>query len=512
MVLRGLSTVATACLVAVLCGAPVAAEDSPLAGLDAYVQDAMKQWRVPGLAVGVVKDDEVVFARGFGVRRLGGNEAVDENTVFAIGSNTKAFTATALGVLVQEGEIRWDDRAIDHLDGFRLHDPYTTAELTIRDMLSHRSGYATWAGDLVWYGSDYTRDEVLHRLRHLEPATSLRSRFGYSNFMFLAAGQVIPSVTGRSWDDFIRHRLFHPLGMTRSTTSVRELEGMDNVASPHTEVEGRVIVIPYRNIDNCAPAGAINSSVIDMTRWLRLQLNTGTLEGERIIDEAVIRATHTPQTPVGGYPLRPAPFDDGHFVAYGLGWVLHDHRGRLMVSHTGGIDGMLSDMGLLPEERLAVVVLSNCDAHRLSTALYQHIVDSCLGTREHDWSAWHFERAQQSKAGVAAEAGIEVSETLEPRLSSDAYTGTFTNSLYGEARVELIDGELRIDLLAHESLESALVHRALDTFVAKWKDPFMGVSEVSFTVDDSGAVSGFRVKVREDFIDPLEYVFERDPR
>ena len=470
----------------------------------------MKRWRVPGLAVAVIKDDEVVLAQGYGVRRLGETAAVDEHTLFAIGSNSKAFTATALGILVDEGKIDWDDRAIDHLDGFRLHDPFTTAELTIRDMLCHRSGYGTWMGDLIWYGSDYSRAEVLHRLRYLKPANSFRSRYGYSNFMFLAAGQVIPAVTGHSWEQFIDDRIFRPLGMKRSNTSVRELSTIDNVASPHTEVEGNIIPIPYRNIDNCAPAGAINSSAIEMTNWLRFQLGNGLFQGEQIVSQAVIRQTHTPQIVVSSYPLRPAPHDAGHFLTYGLGWVLQDVHGRLVISHTGGIDGMSSHTGVLPEIGLGIVVLSNYDSHRLSSALFQHIVDSYLGTRDQNWSQWHFNRTQETRERADEKKASEPLQKSEPSLPPGEYAGSFSNSLYGNATIEVVERALRVNLLAHESLEGKLEHLNHQTFSVTWKDPFMGTSLITFSLDAKGRASGFRVKVREDFVDPLEYEFKRD--
>jgi CubicO group peptidase (beta-lactamase class C family) len=237
-------------------------QQAPGAEFDEYVNKAMKEWEVPGVAIAIVKDDKVVYAKGFGVRELNKPAPVDEHTLFAIGSSSKAFTAASLAMLVDEKKLKWEDPATKYLPGFQLFDPYSTRELTVNDLVSHRSGLAR--GDLLWYASDYDRNEVLRRVRYLKPSWSLRSRFGYQNIMFLAAGQIIPSITGKSWDDFVRERIFTPLGMKSSSTSIRALASSDNVASPHAKLDDVVRVVSWRNIDNIAPAGSINSNVEDM--------------------------------------------------------------------------------------------------------------------------------------------------------------------------------------------------------------------------------------------------------
>ena len=255
----------------------------------------MREWNVPGLAIAIVKDDSVVYARGFGVREIGKPGRVDENTLFAIASNTKAFTATAVTMLAVQNKLSLNDLVTRYLPDWQLSDPWATREATLRDLLTHRMGYLTWQGDLVWYGSTYDRAEVIRRMRYLKPATSFRSAYGYSNYGFLTAGEIVAKVSGVSWDEFVRDHFFEPLGMTRTNTSVTALAGADNVAMPHTKIDDSIVVVPYRNVDNVGGAATINSSVADMSRWIRLQLANGMWNRRQLVDSTAIRLTRTPQ-------------------------------------------------------------------------------------------------------------------------------------------------------------------------------------------------------------------------
>jgi len=418
-------------------GLPGVAKD-PLKGIDAYILKAMKDWELPGLAIAVVKDDRVLLARGYGVREIGKAEPVDGDTLFAIGSNTKAFTSTALALLVQDKKISWDHRATDHLKGFELYDPYVTREITVRDLLSHRCGLGR-RGDLLWYGQDFGRDEILRRIRFLKPDSSFRSQFGYQNIMFLAAGQIIPAVTGMSYDEFIKERLFKPLEMSRSNTSPNDLVGVDNVAAPHTKKEGKVTAIPYRNLDNVAPAGSINSSAAEMARWHRFQLGNGKYAGTQILDPAILQVTHDPHIVMPVTAERKKEYPSNHFMAYALGWVLEDYRGRLIIWHNGGIDGMLSHQGFLPEENLGVVVLTNSDRSRLDAALFYRIVDAFLGEPVKDWSQSFLTQAKEGEA-KAEEARKKAEESrvpnTQPSLDLAGYCGAYENDMYGTAEVK----------------------------------------------------------------------------
>ena len=262
---------------------------------ETYVNNAIKEWQVPGVAIAVIKDDKVVFAKGFGLRDINKTVPVDEHTLFAIGSSSKAFTTASLAMLVDENRLKWDDPATKYLPGFQVFDPYASRELTVTDLVTHRSGMAR--GDLLWYASPYDRDEILRRTRYLKPSWSFRSRFGYQNLMYLAAGQVVASVSKKSWDEFVRERIFTPLGMKTSSTSIKAF-GSDNVATPHQKLDDKVEAIAWRNIDNIAPAGSINSNVVEMAQWVRMQLGGGVYEGV-----GAKRFIAAPSSSVGGPPL-----------------------------------------------------------------------------------------------------------------------------------------------------------------------------------------------------------------
>jgi CubicO group peptidase (beta-lactamase class C family) len=490
-------------------GLPSPATD-PLKGIEAYILKAMKDWELPGLAVAVVKDDKVVLAKGYGLKEVGKTDPVNENTLFAIGSNTKAFTATALALLVQDKKLSWDDPVTDHLKGFQLFDPYVTREITVRDLLSHRSGLGR-RGDALWYGQDFSREEILRRIRFLKPNSSFRSQYGYQNIMVLAAGQIIPPVAGVSWDEFIKERIFKPLEMNRSNTSTKDLQTVDNVAAPHTKKNGKVVAIPYRNIDNIAPAGSINSSVMEMAQWHRFQLGNGKYGGKQILDPAILQVTHDPHISMPVGPERKKGYPSNHFIAYGLGWVLEDYRGRLIIWHNGGIDGMLSHQGFLPEENLGIVVLTNSDRNRLDAALFYRIVDAFLGEPVKDWSQTSLAQAKEGEA-KAEEARKKAEESrvqnTRPSLEVIGYCGTYENEMYGTAEVKGEAGKLI--LYFNSKPMGVLDHWHYDTFkvnpAASGSLRFLELLEdslVTFTLNAKGKVAGMEI---EDLA-----VFERSP-
>lgn len=426
------------CVVPFLLPAQSKVSQAHLKEIDAYAAKAGQDWRVPGFALAIVKDDAVVFARGYGVRELGKPEPVNEHTLFAIASNTKAFTAAALAILVDEGKIKWEDPVIKHLPGFQLYDAYVTREMQVRDLLCHRSGLATFGGDLLWYMTTYSRDEILRRVRHLKPVTSFRTSYGYQNLMFLAAGQIIPAVTGKSWDDYIREKFFAPLGMSRSNTSIAAFEAGGNVATPHNEVDGKINVIRYVNVDNLAPGGGINSSAVEVAQWLRLQLGRSRYQGKEIFSAARAREMWTAHTsiPIGEQSERLNPTT--HFQAYGLGWFMMDYHGRKVLNHGGGLDGMTSQTGMIPEENLGVVVLTNSETP-LSSILMRKVFDVFLGAPRRDWSAESLERANKAKeARRAAAEKIEQerAQQTKPSLALAGYAGVYSSEMYGDARVD----------------------------------------------------------------------------
>ena len=488
--------------------------------VDAYAAKAGREWNVPGFALAVVKDDRVVFVKGYGVRELGRPEPVDGDTLFAVASNTKAFTAAALATLVDEGRLRWDDPVTKHLPWFQLHDPYVTREITVRDLLSHRSGLATFGGDLLWYETTYPREEVLRRVRHLKPVHGFRGRYGYQNIMFIAAGEIVPAVTGRSWDDYVRERFFAPLGMTRSNTTLKALKSSQNVASPHNETGGRVKVVHYSNVDSLGGAGAINSTAAEMAEWVRLQLGRGTYEGKKIFSAAASREMWTPQTVVSGVSESAERFNPTvHFNLYGLGWFLSDYRGRKVVTHSGGLDGMTSRVALLPEENLGVVVLTNSETP-LQSFLWYKVFDVFTGAPPRDWSADFVARTRAAREREAAEAqkaeAARVPDT-KPSLPLSAYAGTYGGPMYGDARVALEDGRLVVRLLPSPAYVGDLEHWHFDTFRIKWRESVVYPYPrgwVSFQLDHQGKVSEMKIDVPNPDFDFKELEFRRaaDPK
>jgi CubicO group peptidase (beta-lactamase class C family) len=462
-----------------------------VAELDAYVAQAVKDWHVPGLAIAVVKDDSVVFAKGYGVRELGKPDAVDSGTRFAIGSTTKAMTAVALGMLVDAGKVRWDDPVIRHLPGFRVADPYVTRELTVRDLLTHRGGLGN--ADQLWYNTDYSTDDIVRRLATVEPAYSIRSRFIYQNIMYAVAGQVIAAASGMSWAEFLRTRIFQPLGMNATEATLGALQGKPNVALPHAEIRDTIRPVANRPVDAVAAAGSVWSSVGDMAKWMRFVLDSGRVGGQRLLGAASYREIMSPQVvaPTEMYPalsvVKP------HFFTYGLGWFLQDYAGQAVAMHTGSIDGMSALIGLIPDRRVGVYVLANLDHAELRHALMYRVFDSFSGNPPRDWSTeLHalFDRLEaQAAAAQKAQAQRRAANT-QPTLPLDRYAGTYTNATYGSATVSVVAGKLHFAF--GRGTASPLTHWQYDTFQAQWTDERMSPSLVVFTTDGSGGVSSVR--------------------
>ena len=485
--------------------APAAALRAPLTGLDAYVTQAMRDWEVPGLAIAVVKDDSVVYATGFGVRELGRTDAVSANTVFLAASTTKAFTVALMAMLVDSGRVRWNAPVTTYLPGFQLYDPYVTRELMVADLLSHRSGLSR--ADGLWYGTDLSREEILRRQRFLRPSWSLRSQYGYNNNMFIAAGQVIAAVTGRPWDDVVRERVFQPLGMTRTTTSVSALRGMDDVATPHARHDGRMTPIAWRNVDNVGAAGSINTTARDMAQWVRFQLARGTVGGNRLLSDSAFRTMRQPFTPIRPSTATDSLYPEVHLRSYGLGWSLNDYRGRLVVQHGGSLDGMRSQVGLLPEERLGVVLLANSDqAGSLLVGLMYRVFDAYTGGLRRDWSADLLADLRRSRERAVRDSLKQDSARVrgtQPSHPLPQFAGRYVDSLYGAMTVTEEAGRLvlRFGTWATADLE----HWHYDTFRAVWRDREFGTDLVTFVTDADGKLATLVVK------DMAEFARAREP-
>ena len=469
----------------------------------------MQAWNVPGLALVIVKDDQIMLARGYGVREMDRPELVDEHTLFAIGSNTKAFTATAIGLLVQEGKLAWDDPVTKYLPDFQLYDSHTTQLITIRDLLCHRSGLGTWAGDVLLLSS-YPTEEVVRRLRHIPPGYGFRAGYGYSNLMFITAGLVIVKVSGMSWDDFIRQRIFEPSGMTDSVTNPRYLKLRTNIAVPHEDVKSKLQTVVQREDAHVGAAGSIHASISDIALWMRLQLNNGSLDGKQIVDSAIIAETRTPHTPMKLTDIERKLFPSRHFSAYGLGWFLSDIHGRFVVRHTGGVDGMLSCVAMIPEEKLGIAIFTNKLPNAAYVVLPHYLTEKLLSVPSNDWIQSYIDLEKEGKEKeeeTKKKRDDSHAKDTRPSLALEKYAGAYDSLILGGATIGVDGSGLHIQLQAHESISGTLEHWHYDTFLCHWNDPVLGESLIPFITDGQGQVAEFRVKIREDWIDPLEHVF-----
>ena len=478
---------------------PAEAQRAPLRGLEAYVEQGMRDWGIPGMALAVVKDDSVVLARGFGTQTLGRDEPVDEHTAFAIASTTKAFTATAVAMLVDEGKVRWDDPVSLHVPGFQLAEPGLSGHLTVRDLLTHRTGLPT--SDFLWYASGSSTEDILRRMRFVRPFASPRSRYMYNNNAYMVAGLVVQAASGMPWGEFVRRRILEPLGMRETLTGFVGLDARGNVATPHLEVDGAVRPIRYLNFDNIGPAGSMNSSVHDVARWIRFQLAGGQWNGTQLVSEAQQREMLSPQFVIPQAQYYPAArLARPNFTAYGLGWFMQDYRGRKLAMHTGSIDGMSALVAMVPEERLGLVVLINLDHAELRHALMYRIIDAYLCGPERDWSAelrpLYQGQEERAQAARRERESRRVAGT-RPSLPLDAYAGTYADpdSLYGSVTVQARDGRLFVTA-GGGAMTGEMEHWHYDVFRVRWADVSMGTSFLTFTIDPEGRVGWARADGR----------------
>ena len=423
-----------------------AAAQEPYVGFDAYVAKALQTLRVPGAAVAIVRNDSVIYTKGYGVLAAGSHTPVNEQTLFEIGSSSKAFTATIVAMMVSDGKMRYDDLISKYLPDFKLYDPVASAQVTLRDGLTHRSGIGR--GELIWVDAGTSREDILHRVRFLKPESIFRSRWSYQNILYLAAGEAAGKAAGSTWDDLIQQRIFTPLGMTSSSPTYRGVK-TTNLATPHAMEHDTVERKSQFNAENIAPAGAILSNAVDMAQWLRFQLNDGVVGGKRLVSSAALRETHIPQMLIG--TGGPGGGEQTLFNTYGMGWIVQDYRHELMWQHGGNTPGMTTAVGMLPEKKIGVVVLSSMDHTQLADLLMRYIFDRHLGAPVRDYIAEASARASaRRRPPDTTAAHVPVS----PPLPLTAYVGTFADSLYGEATVSIEDGHLEFTRgLQHGRLE-----------------------------------------------------------
>jgi CubicO group peptidase (beta-lactamase class C family) len=473
--------------------------------IDSLVEKTLKTFDVPGIAVAIVKDDKVIHSKGYGVRSLKTMQKVDANTLFGIASNSKAFTTAALGILIDEKKLSWDDRVIDYIPEFRLYNPYVTEEFTIRDLLTHRSGLGLGAGDLmIWPGlNNFTLKDIIHNLRYLKPVSGFRTKYDYDNLLYIVAGEVVARVSGISWEDFIETRIMQPLNMTSSAAAYSRLKDKSNVIDPHAPVNGVVQVIDrdfnFNEAGNAA--GGIYSNLTDMCRWIIMQMNNGKYgEGlkKQLFSEEVHKAMWAPQTII---PVGDSTDYNTHFASYGLGWRLSDVRGYKQVGHTGGLAGIVTQVTLIPELKLGIIVLTNQQSGGAFNAITNTIKDSYLGIEGVDRIKQYHEAAIKNIADAKKITDdiwkdIEVQQKTSSAKTDDSlYTGTYSDKWFGEVIISFKNGKLWFDSRRSPKLTGELLAYKGNTFIAKWNDRSMDADAfVMFYLDSNGKASGIKMK------------------
>ena len=476
------------------------AQQPSLSDIDTFVGKVMKEFEVPGVSLAIVKDGKVVAAKGYGIRKLGASAPVDERTLFGIASNTKAFTATALGMLVEEGKLEWDAPVINYLPWFQLSDPYVTRELTIRDLLVHRSGLGLGAGDLLWWPySTYTRKEIAHRLRSIPLSTSFRSAYAYDNVLYLVAGEVVEAVTGQSWEDFVGTRIVKRIGMSQSTVTCN-FPRDGNVATTHAKVDGRLQIVQPDMSSNTSPARGIHSNAVDMAKWMIVQLDSGKLaDGSRLFSPKTTRQLWSLVTPIPiGNPSPELEPLRANFNGYALGFGIRDYRGHKTVSHTGGLPGYVSRVFMIPDRKLGIAVLTNQESGDAFNAIVYFIVDRYLNVPKHDWLAAYKRSAwRRDSTNLATEQAARASRdsTSRPSLPLAKYAGTYRDPWYGAVQVDLEDGVLVMKFSHTPLLTGNLEHYQFNTFIARWHSRELRADAyVTFDLDEKGLVDEVKMK------------------
>jgi CubicO group peptidase (beta-lactamase class C family) len=489
--------------------APAAASASSiqLAKLGADVERVMKLFDVPGIAIAIVKDGQVLAARGFGVRKLGAPEKVDGKTLFEVASNSKAFTAAALAMLVDEGKLAWDDPVTKHLPDFQMYDAYVTHEMTVRDLLTHRSGLGLGAGDLLWWPTtSFSTDEIIHKLRYVAPSTSFRSSYAYDNLLYIVAGKIIAAKSGKTWGETIRERILTPVGMASTTTSLLENEGNPNVANAHSKINEKIAAVKAMPVPNAVGAVGINTNAEDIARWMNVLLAGGKLpagaDGKetRLFSAKQARELWTAQTPMRtGEPNAKLAGTKANFAAYGLGFQLRDYHGRLLALHSGALQGFYSKVVMVPEEKLGIAILTNAESGGSLNALQWQLLGRLVDKDDKtDWigavAAVEDEMHAKEKARLARTGAARAAKS-QPSLPRTAYDGDYQDPWYGIATIKHVGGRQLLSLSRTPDLTGELEHYQHDTFIVRWKERnFNADAYVTFALNPDGSIERMKMQ------------------
>ncbi len=467
---------------------PISSQEAIPPDLNEWIEEGMRDWNIPGMAVGIVKDGEIIYARGFGEKKLNSGDPVNQHTLFGIASVSKNMTAAALAILVDEGKLHWDDRITDHIPWFELSDPWVSSQVTVRDLLTHRVGVGRMLGNRLQFMTSESRDEVLYRMRYMDFEAPFRYQSVYSNVMYSLAGQLIEYIEGVSWDEFLMTRLFGPLGMTNTLTSITQIETGANIAHPHQEIKGELRSIQWRNWDNAGPAGGVISSVYDVCQWLLMQLgDAGKYRDTTLISTRQMNSIHRPQIALpSGNPYAEQ-------ASYGLGWRISDYQGVRLISHGGATDGFNTSVYMAPEHQLGIVVVTNT-FNLFREALSYTLIDALVGIEAFDWHEHYLNRYR-----AAYDYAMEEREKIHagrikdtrPAHELNAYLGTYYNRAYGEVRVYKNDGNLIVRFWGDSDLSARLEHWHKDTYRAIWYNPAQREEFCWFTTGKNGKPDAF---------------------
>ena len=482
--------------------------------VDNVVNRALIAFNVPGIAVAIVKDGKVILSKGYGIKSIQTNEKVDANTLFGIASNSKAFTTAALAMLVDEGKLKWDDKVISYLPNFKMYNDYVTNEFTIRDLLTHRSGLGLGAGDLmIWPGkSDFTPLDIIQNLQYLKPVSAFRTQYDYDNLLYIVAGEVINKVSGMSWCEFIETQILKPLDMKNSASSFIRLKDTSNVIAPHVPMDGKLKVIKRYQDQILDPAGGIYSSVNDMSKWMIMQLNNGKYGAENKQLFSVKEQTEmwTPQTIIPA--TTKAPYNT-HFSSYGLGWFLSDVKGYKQVTHTGGLEGIVTQVTLFPELNLGIVVLTNQQSGAAFTAITNTIKDSYLGIKSEDYVTIYSNRIKAHKETtdkVTDEVWATVAKNKKDniKIGFNTYIGRYKDNWLGEIVISEKKGNLYFESKRSPQLSGELFLYKDKNLVVKWDNAyFQADAHLVFEFDTAGKATTIKMKPISELTD-FSYDFQ----
>lgn len=472
-----------------------------LQAIDTYYKKMVKDWNIPSTTIGIVKNGELIFTGNYGVLEVGKNEKPNEHTLYAIASNSKAFTSAIIGMLVQEGKLDWNDKVKKYLPYFEVYDSWVSDNATIRDILSHRIGLGTFSGDNIWYKSDLPAKDIIKRIKYVPQAYDFRAGYGYSNLMFITAGEIIETVTGKSWGENVKERILEPLGMNRTIYSIKDLDSKGNYATPHAIKDDKNYAIPWAKWDNVAATGGLISSVSDISKWMIFNLNNGIHGKDTLLSKHTRNLVWTPHN--NHYVDHTTKNDfNRHFNSYGLGWGLSDFQGRMKVGHTGGYDGMITAVTLIPDENLGIVVLTNGPKSPIMAATY-YALDKFLGVETNkDWSTDYLNNANNNAKNDTRISDRIKSRVLntKPIISAKDFLGDYNSDIYGKISIVEKNNELELHFSHSPLLSATLTHWNYDVWKINWNHPqaWFSFGTIKINTNNSLEVTGFDFDVPND--------------